>query len=161
MGRSTESAPAVLRPTGDRWCRCLPEGCRRGGVQGEDFVFDRTASDEAVDRDWSQLTHAMRTIGRLILDCWIPPRIHVQHVIGGRQIQACSASFQADQKHVALTVLKRFHTSLPLFHRCRAIQILVLHLLTIQLGAQDCQVIHKLTEDQCLVFVLQQFVDCL
>ena len=83
----------------------------------------------------------------------------MQHVVGSRQIQTSATRFQADQKHVALAVLEGVDTSLAFFHRRGTIQILIRNLFAIQLRSQNRQVIHELTEDQCLMFVLKQVIN--
>ena len=52
-------------------------------VEGEDFVFDRTACDESINRDGAKLAHAVGSVGGLVFDGGIPPRIHVQYIVGG------------------------------------------------------------------------------
>src|SRR5690606_33820610 len=52
----------------------------------------------------------MRPIGRLFFDGWVPPQIEQKHVIGGREVQAHTASLEAEQQDVwTVRTLEFFH----------------------------------------------------
>src|SRR6266446_10074589 len=72
-------------------------------LQFEHALFDGTLRDELVDEDGLVLADAVGAIGRLVLDRRVPPGIVMDHGIGGRQIEAGAASFEADQeeRHLA------------------------------------------------------------
>ena len=67
-------------------------------LETQDFLFDAVAGDQLVDEDGPCLADAMGAVGGLRLDGGVPPRINVDHVVGGGQVQADAARLQADQK---------------------------------------------------------------
>ena len=53
-------------------------------LQRHDRLLDRAAGDELVHGNRPILADAMRAIGSLILDRRVPPRVHVDHIVGSR-----------------------------------------------------------------------------
>src|SRR5207249_10218008 len=64
----------------------------------QEFVFDCVAGDQLVGGDDTGLPDAMGAVGCLRLDRGIPPRIEMNDGVGGGEIQADAARFQADQE---------------------------------------------------------------
>lgn len=69
-------------------------------LQSEHALFHAGGGDEIVDEDGSLLADAVGAIGRLHLGRCVPPRIVVDHRVGGDQIETSAAGLQADQKYV-------------------------------------------------------------
>ena len=57
------------------------------GVQGGDPFFDRAFGDEPVDRHGTLLAQAVGAVGSLVLHRRVPPGVHVQDVVGRRQVR--------------------------------------------------------------------------
>ncbi len=98
-------------------------------MQGRDAFFDRAFGDESIDGHGAKLSHAVGAVGGLVFDSRIPPRIHVQHVIGRCQVQAEASGFQADQEDVTfgqqpLVEITRDqrNPSIPRRHRCESMR---------------------------------------
>jgi hypothetical protein len=67
-------------------------------LQSEDLFLDAAGDDQLVDENGLVLTETMGTIGGLVFGRRVPPRVVVDHGVGGGQIQSDAAGFQADQK---------------------------------------------------------------
>lgn len=78
----------------------------------DDFLLNRVSGNGAVDRDQSLLTDPVGPVGGLILDGRVPPRVHMDDVVGGGEIKPQSADLQDDQEQISHAGLKR--TDLPL-----------------------------------------------
>ena len=83
----------------------------------------------------------------------------MDHIVGGGQVQAGAAGFQADQKDIAGAGLESIHPRFAIFGRGGAVQVLIVDALRIQPVTDDAQVVNELAEHQRLVAVLQQFFD--
>jgi len=85
-------------------------------LQPQDFILDCVAGDQLVGSDDTCLPDAMGAVGGLRLDRGIPPRIEMDHGVGGGEIQADAASFQTDQEDwnrgIALETIHDFLTCL-------------------------------------------------
>ena len=77
-----------------------------GVVELDDFLLDRVGGDEAVDRDRAGLADAVGAVGGLVLHRRVPPGVHVDHVVGGGEVQAEAAGLEGDQEQVALAILE-------------------------------------------------------
>jgi hypothetical protein len=63
-------------------------------VQVDDAFLDRVARHQAVDGDGALLAHAVGAVRGLVLHRRVPPRVHVDHVVGGGQVDADPAGLQ-------------------------------------------------------------------
>ena len=63
-------------------------------VQFDDLVFDGALGDEAVDGYRAGLADAVGAVRGLILHCRVPPRVHVDDIVGGGEVQTGAASLQ-------------------------------------------------------------------
>ena len=54
--------------------------------------------DQPVSENAPRLADAVRSIDGLRLHCGVPPRVQKKNIVCGREVQAESAGFQADQK---------------------------------------------------------------
>ena len=129
-----------------------------GVVELDDLLLDRVGGDEAVDRDRAGLADAVGAVGGLVLHRRVPPGVHVDHVVGGREVQAEAAGLERDQEQVALAILEGVDPLLAGLGRGRAVQVLVADALLVQVLAEQAQVVHELGEDQGLVLVFEQLV---
>ena len=125
-------------------------------MQGEDAFFDGVGGHQPVNGHRALLAHAVGAVAGLVFYCRVPPGVQMQHIVGGGQRQARAAGFQADEKHLALTALKRFDFFLALARRGGAVQVVVGNALFVQPAARQRQVIDKLAKHQRLVAVVQQ-----
>src|SRR6187431_146371 len=64
------------------------------GVHFDDTLFDAVLGDETVNGDRSLLTDAVGAIGGLCLHRGVPPRIEVNYVVCGGQIEPEPAGFE-------------------------------------------------------------------
>ena len=83
-------------------------------VHREDFFLDRVLRDQAVHGDGASLADAMSAVGRLIFNGRVPPRVEMNDVVSGRQVQSRAAGFQRDQEQIPFAVLKGIDRLLPL-----------------------------------------------
>ena len=127
-------------------------------MQFKDLFFDRAASDQPVNRHGALLTNSVSAVGGLVFDGGVRPGMHVDHIVGGCQVQTGAASFQADQKDVAVTRLERVDSFLSLLHRSAAVEVLVRNSALLKVFAKNREMVHKLAEDEHLVISGQQFV---
>ena len=67
-------------------------------VQLHDLLLDGALGDQPVDGNGAGLADAVGAVRRLVLHRRVPPRIEVNHVICGREIQALPAGPEADQE---------------------------------------------------------------
>ena len=88
-----------------------------------DLLLDGILRHDAVDRHGTLLPDAVRTVGGLILDGGVPPGVHVDDVIGGREVQPRSSGAQADEKTLLLPGLERFHLAFPFLGRGRTVEV--------------------------------------
>lgn len=82
----------------------------------------------------------------------------MDNIIGGGEVESRPSSLQADEKNIALAVLKIVDPLLPLFDRGRSVQILIADLLLIQQLANDPKVVDKLTKDEDLVIIIEKVI---
>ena len=83
-------------------------------MEVHDLLFDRTFRDQPVDGHRSRLTDAVGTIRGLVLHCGIPPRVHVDDVVRGGQVQAEAARLERNEKDIAIARLERVDALRPL-----------------------------------------------
>src|SRR5204863_8003375 len=127
-------------------------------LQPQDFVFDCVAGDQLVGSDDTGLSDAMGAVGGLRLDGGIPPGIEMNNGVGGGEIQADAARFQADQKNWNRGIaLEAIHDFLPLFGR--AVEIAEWNLQLLQAFANEMQHRDELTEDEDAVFAVDRFLE--
>src|SRR5204863_3237474 len=100
----------------------------------------------------------MGAISGLCLDCGIPPWIEMNDGVGGGEIQADAAGFQADQEDwnrgIALEAIDDFLTLLG-----RAVEIAEWNLELPQAFAHEVQHRNELAEDQDAMFAVDRFLE--
>ena len=115
-------------------------------LQSEDFFFNAASDDQFVDKHFFGLAKTMRTVGGLIFNGRVPPRIIVDDSISGSQIQPGTAGFQADQEDRHFTFLeaanRRFAVGRAAGQRDEV------DLLLVQLGGNQIKHRRKLREKQ-------------
>ena len=90
----------------------------------QNLLFNGVPRNQPVGEDLSRLADAVRAVDGLRFHRRIPPGIEKEHVLGGGEVQAQAAGFQADQEKPAIrVVLEAFHARLPIARG--AVQILV------------------------------------
>src|SRR5207245_10441040 len=100
----------------------------------------------------------MGAVGGLRLDRGIPPRIEMNDGVGGREIQADAARFQADQEDWNRVIaLETIHDFLTLFGR--AVEITEWNLELLQAFADEVQHRDELAEDKDAVFAVDRFLE--
>ena len=67
-------------------------------LQLHDPRLDAVLDHQASHSDWPLLAKTMDSIDRLVLDGWVPPRIHDETVARLRQIQGNAAGLEGDQE---------------------------------------------------------------
>jgi hypothetical protein len=92
-------------------------------VQGQHRLFDGALRDQADDRDRTRLADPVGPIGGLILDGGVPPRVEVNDVIGGRQVEPRASGLQGDQEQVAFAALERLDGARPLVEGRGAVEV--------------------------------------
>lgn len=55
-------------------------------VECEDLLFDGIFGDQSVDGHGPELAESVGTVGGLVFDGWVPPRVHMDDVIGGGEV---------------------------------------------------------------------------
>ena len=75
-----------------------------GLMQRDDFLFDGIGGYDAIDGDGFLLSDAVGAVARLLFDGRVPPRVEMNHIVGGSQVQTQSARLQTDEeeRHVPL-----------------------------------------------------------
>ena len=128
-------------------------------VELYDFFFDSVLADQPVDGYRSGLPDPVRPVRSLVLNGRVPPRIHVDHIVRGGQVQTKAPRFQRNQKQIAFTGLKGFHAFFAVFTAGTAVQVLIGNLSFIEVLSDDIEVADKLAEDQDLVSPADQLLD--
>src|SRR5439155_26061005 len=101
---------------------------------------------------------AMGAVGGLRLDRGIPPRIEMNHGVGGGEIEADAAGFQADQEDCNRGIaLETIHDFLTLFGR--AVEIAEWNLEPLQAFTDEVQHRNELAEDEDAVFAVNRFLE--
>ncbi len=57
----------------------------------------------------------MGSVGSLVFNGWVPPRVHMNDVICGGEIEPKATRLQADQEEIALSGLEGIDTYFSLF----------------------------------------------
>ena len=65
--------------------------------------------NEMIYRDLLFLPYTVSTVGGLLLDGRIPPRVKMNDIIGPRQIESQSSGLKADEKYLRPACLELFH----------------------------------------------------
>src|SRR5665647_1538790 len=125
----------------------------------DNFFFNGVLADKPVDGDGPGLANAVSPVGRLILNGWIPPGVHVDDVISRSQVQSQPAGLEADEKEIALAGLKLINLLFALGAVGGAVQIFVGNALSIQILTQNLQMADKLAEHQGLMATAQEFLN--
>ena len=119
-------------------------------LQLGDFFFDRVAADEAVGEDVARLAHAVGAVDGLGFDGRVPPGVEQEDVVGGRQVEAQAARFEADQEDAALRV--GLEAVDPLLAVARlAVEVFVDDAAAVEVLFHDRQHARELREDERLV----------
>ena len=96
---------------------CEETVCEGGFVLLEfvDAFFDGFLAEELVDEDRLVLAYAIGAVCRLRFGGRVPPRIVVDHCIGGGEVQAGAACFQGDEENGKLSGLELLDEFSPVF----------------------------------------------
>ena len=78
------------------------------------------------------LPQAMRSVGGLIFNSRIPPRVHVNDIIRGCQVQSNASGSKANQEYIAFAGLKSGDALVARTCRGAAIEVLVRDALAVQ-----------------------------
>jgi hypothetical protein len=76
------------------------------GLERGDLLFDRADGEQFVDEDLLLLADAMGAVGGLVLDGRVPPGIVVDDGVGGGEVEAGAAGFEADEEQGDLAGLE-------------------------------------------------------
>ena len=71
-------------------------------VELEDGLLHGPARDQPIDGHGALLPEAVGSVGRLILHGGVPPRVKMDHVVGGGKVEPLPARLQADEEEIAL-----------------------------------------------------------
>ncbi len=107
--RRLSAVAAGPRPTGARRPRRRPAGGPpdRASQAWRSRSSPRSSlHHQPVDRDRPRLPDPMRAVGGLILHRRVPPRVQVDDIIGGGEVQPGAARLEADQEDIAGAGLK-------------------------------------------------------
>ena len=126
------------------------------GVQFNNLFLDGAFHDKAVHSDRTLLANAVGPVRGLVFNRRVPPRVHVDHVIGRGQVQARATSLEADKKQIALPGLKSGNPFPALGGTGLTIQVLIGNLFPVEIFPDQGQVADKLAEDQGPVALLLQ-----
>jgi len=121
-------------------------------VEGEDLLFDSIFRDQSVNGHGAELAESVGSVSGLVFDGWVPPGVHVDDVIGGREVQTGAPCFKGDQEQVSVSGLEGIDGFLTFGGRCSTVEVLVFDSDTVERFAQEAQVLDELAEDQCAVF---------
>lgn len=121
-------------------------------MECENLLFDGVLGDESVDGHGALLSDSVGSVGCLIFHGGVPPRIHVDDVVGGGQVETGSTCFEGDQEEVPFTCLEAIDGFLTFCGWSRTVEVLVSDACFVQRFAEQGQVLYELAEDQCAVF---------
>ena len=85
-----------------------------GLMQRDDFLFDGIGGYDAIDGDGFLLSDAVGAVARLLFDGWVPPRVEMNHIVGGSQIETGAARLETDEKERHGSLLELLHELLSL-----------------------------------------------
>jgi hypothetical protein len=63
-------------------------------LERKDTLLYGVLTDKTMDEDGVLLSYAIGTVGRLVLDCGIPPRVNDEDMVSRRQRQPDTARLQ-------------------------------------------------------------------
>ena len=124
-------------------------------MEFDDLFLDGVLGDEAIDGNGALLADAVGAVGGLVLHGGVPPGVHVDDVVGGGEVDAEAAGFQADEEYIAFTCLEGVHPALAFFGGGGSVQVLVGNAGFVQCRPDDGEVVHELAEDEGLVAIFQ------
>lgn len=125
-------------------------------LEFENALFDGVLGDEAIGEDGAGLADAVGAVNRLGFDGGVPPGVEEIDVIGGGEIEAGAAGFQAKQEDGAIGIgLEMLDTFLTI--RGGAVEILVLQARLIEARLQEREEAGELREHQCFVAFFGDF----
>ena len=129
-----------------------------GFLQFENLLFHRVLADELVGEDLTGLTDTVGTVCGLTFHCGVPPRVVVDNVVGGGQVEARAASLERDQEDRNLRrVVELVYLIETVF--ARAVEVAEGNLRKFQPLLDDLEHLHKLREDEHLVAAFHNFHD--
>ena len=123
----------------------------------EDGLLHGPARDQPVDGHGALLPEAVGSVGRLILHGGVPPRVKMDHVVGGGKVEPLPARLQADEEEIALARLECSHSRLAFPVGRGAVQILISVSGGIEQAAGLGKAAHELAEHQRLVSAPHEF----
>ena len=117
-------------------------------METENLILDGILRNKMIYSHILLLTYTVGTVGRLLLDGRIPPRVKVNHIVRARKIQTKSSCLQTDEKDRTRPSLERCRQLLTLLYRSRALKIEERYPVFLQGGGNDIEESGKLTENQ-------------
>ena len=121
-------------------------------VEGEDLLFDGIFGDQSINGHGAELAESVGSVGGLVFDGWVPPGVHVDDVIGGREVQTGAPCFEGDQEQVTFSGLEGIDGFLAFGRWGSTVEVLVFDSDAVERFAQEAQVLDELAEDQSPVF---------
>ena len=113
--------------------------CPLGVMQTYDFLFDGVFADQMIDGDGLMLSDSVGAVGGLLLYGRIPPRVEVDDVVGGCEVESESACLQTDKEKGATAVLKGINHIGALLQGNAAIDVVVGYAHAVELAAHDIE----------------------
>jgi hypothetical protein len=129
-----------------------------GFLELEDFFLDGVAGDEAVGEDLAGLADAVGAVDGLGFDSGIPPGVEQEDVIGGGEVKAEAAGFEADEEEFAVGVVLEA-VDLRLAFVGAAVEVFVIDAVFIEVLAEDAEHFGELRKDERLVSFFEDFPD--
>lgn len=121
-------------------------------VEREDLLFDGIFGDQSVDGHGAELAESVGSVGGLVFDGWVPPGVHVDDVIGGREVESGAPCFEGDEEQVTVSGLEGIDGFLPFGGWGSTVEVLVFDSDAVERFTQQAQVLDELAEDQRAVF---------
>ena len=124
-------------------------------MQFDNAFLQRASGNELVDKHWFDLADTVRTVGRLIFHCRIPPWVVMDHGIGCSKGESRAAGLEADQKQLDLARLKLRYRFLAVTRG--AGELCVSEAARLKFGFDQRQHAGELREQQYAAALSQQF----
>ena len=116
-----------------------------------DLFLHRVLRHDPVHGDGALLADAVGPVRGLVLHGGVPPGVHVDHVIGGGEVQSGPSRPEADEEAFLFSPLEGGDLPLPLPGRSGAVQVGVGHSEPVEVFADNGEMVHELAEDEAAV----------
>ena len=125
-------------------------------LEGDDFFFDRVLGDEAAGVDSPGLADAVGAVDGLLLDGGVPPGVEEEDVVGGGEVEAEAAGFEADEEELAVVVILEVFDAGGTVAGF-AVEVFVADFFFVQMSAEDGEHAGELGEDERFVAFVDDF----